>query len=306
MTRLKGLVLGASSIGEVGDVKRIIVATLSASLQRIWRASTSLAGPALASAVLVLGCASLANADIISTTFSGTFSGNVGGGPEDLAASATFSFDTVANILTVTLTNTSTVATPDLAGTLTGVFFDVNHTLTPVSAALGPGSVAVNGTLSNVGDGWGYGTSLSAQGKNSAISATGAVNGLGMSNFSASSTMLDGGGYGIVSAKTGNPSSFPDGLKNNGPQEEDSVVFTLKTGSGFTLTDLGSSVVFQYGTALSEPSITTGPGSGPHITPSVPEPTKPIALISLFGMGFVGLIWRCRKAAVSNVACDRM
>src|SRR5215831_19077096 len=94
------------------------------------------------------------------------------------AASALFSL--TGTTLDVTLTNTSAFDVLEPTDVLTGLFFDTSsatgHTLTPVSASLN-GSTAFYASLSNVGDGWGYASGVSANGKNSAISGTGAVNG---------------------------------------------------------------------------------------------------------------------------------
>ena len=243
---------------------------------------------ALMAVLIAAAHASQCPADTItSVTYAGSESTVYQQQQENLAASATFVFDADTHQLTVTLTNTSGFVTPDLAGTLTGLYFDTTHLLSPVSAAIAPGSSAVNGTITNVGDGWAYGTGLgtSAQGMNSEITATGAVNNgnaPSQPNFSATPTQnLDGGAYGIVSNGT---VAFLDGLKNNGPQVEDSIVFTLTAASGFSLTELGGAVVFQFGTALSEPNFTGPPG---NITTfqSTPEPKEIVA-----GLGALGAV----------------
>jgi hypothetical protein len=173
---------------------------------------------------------------------------------------------------------------------LTGVFFNTTHKLTPVSANL-HGSTVYYGSLTNVGDGWGYGSGLSAQGKNSAISATGAVNGLGMSNFSSSSNALDGLPYGILSAgdksNTGN-----SGVTGHGPLIKNSVQFVLTAAAGFTLSELGNSVVFQYGTALTDNHYSSSSG-GPLV---IPVPVPPSAALFAIGSCVLGLVgwlrWR--------------
>ena len=137
------------------------------------------------------------------------FSGSSG----DLSASA--SFDLSGNTLTVILTNTSSADVLVPADVLTGIFFDTTHTLTPVSASLN-GSTVFYGSLTNVGDGWGYASGVSAQGENNAISATGAVNGLGHSNFSAADNSLGGDDYGILSAGD-NSATGNTGVTGKGP-----------------------------------------------------------------------------------------
>jgi hypothetical protein len=206
-----------------------------------------------------------------------------------LAASAVF--DLSGTTLTVTLTNTSHDDTTDNTDVLTAVAFDVNpsHTLTPVSASLN-GSTTI-GSIANVGDGWGYGTGLSAHGQNSAISASGTFNGLGHSNFSAASNSLGGSNYGVLAAGTV-ASDLNHGTQNQEPFVVDSVQFRLTASSGFTLADLGSSVVFQFGTSTSEPSFD---GSCTNCT-AVPEASTVDFLAADFGlMGLVGAFFYLRR-----------
>jgi hypothetical protein len=257
--------------------------------------------PALCATLLVLACAGPSRADLI-------FSGSSG----SLSAMADFSLS--VNTLTVTLTNTSGSTALVPTDVLTGVFFNSTHTLTPVSATLPSGTVVYYGSLTNAGDGWGYATGVSAQGMNSAISATGAVNGLGHSNFSGANNALQGLDYGLLPAGyTGVGANT--GITGHGPLVKDSVVFTLTVPTGFSLSELGSEVVFQYGTSLSETHFTgstsgggdcdgggggDGGGAGPGVNPSavtVPEPSSVI----LFGMGLAGLagVFRRRRAGTA-------
>ena len=142
------------------------------------------------------------------------------------------------------------------------------------------GSSVFYGSLTNVGDGWGYGDGLSAQGMNSAVSATGAVTGLGHSNFSGANNALDGLGYGLLSAgddtSTGNT-----GVTGHGPLVLDSSQFVLTAPTGFSLSELGNTVVFQYGTALTDQHYN---GTLQQNTP-VPEP----GTLAMFGSGLIGL-----------------
>jgi hypothetical protein len=194
--------------------------------------------------------------------------------------SATANFSLTGNTLTVTLTNTSKADVLVPTDVLTGVLFNTTHTLTPVSASLN-GSTVFYGTLTNVGDGWGYASGVSAHGKNSAISATGAVNGLGHSNFSGTSHQLQGLDYGILSAGD-NPATGNTGVTGHGPLINDSVQFTLTAAPGFSLAELGNSVVFQYGTSLSETHFNGGPT--PNFT-AAPAPPSSV----LLGIGVVAL-----------------
>jgi hypothetical protein len=231
--------------------------------------------------VTLLAWAAPSRADLI-------FSGSSG------SQSASAQFDLTGNTLTVTLTNTSLADTLVPTDVLTGLFFNTTHALTPVSASLG-GSRVFYGTLTNVGDGWGYGTSLSADGKNSAISATGAVPGLGMSNFSAASNALDGLPYGILTAGD-NPATGNGGVTGHGPLIKNSVTFTLTAPAGFSLSELGNSVVFQYGTSLSETSFPSGPG-GPFVV-SVPVPPGAVLLaVGSCLFGFANRLPRRKIAA---------
>jgi hypothetical protein len=215
----------------------------------------------VATALAVLAGLTLANPSQAGMVFSGS-SGNL---------SATANFSLTGNTLTVTLTNTSTADTTVPTDLLTGVFFNTTHTLTPVSASLN-GSTVFYGSITNAGDGWGYASGVSANGKNSAISASGAVSGLGHSNFSGANNQLQGVDYGILSAGD-NSATGNTGLTGHGPLIKNSVQFTLTAATGFSLSELGSSVVFQYGTALTETHFT----ATPDVT-AAPAPSSAILL----------------------------
>jgi hypothetical protein len=84
---------------------------------------------------------------------------------------------------------------------------------------------------------------------------------------------LGGIDYGIASAGD-NPATGNGGISGHGPLIKDSIVFTLTAAQGFVLSELGSSVVFQYGTSLDETHITSFPPITTFGQPSVPEPSS--------------------------------
>lgn len=221
------------------------------------------------------------------TTFAAATSITFTNSSGNLAASAVFTLS--GNTLTVVLTNTSTHDVLVPTDVLEGVYFNTTSALTPVSAALFGGSTVHYGTLTNVGKGWGFAQGVSAQGKNSGISAMGAVNGLGHANFDSadcptqSSCPLQGVDYGLLSAGD-NLATGNTGVTGHGPLIQDAVEFTLTASTGFDLSQLGSSVVFQYGTALNEPSFK---GQQP---PKTPEPASLLLLVS--GIGGLALLRR--------------
>jgi hypothetical protein len=146
--------------------------------------------------------------------------------------------------------------------------------------------------VNNVGEGFQYKTGVSAQGMNSGISATG----LGIfgpsGNFFSPGVTLNGLDYGILSAGD-NSATGNTGVTGHGPLIKNSVQFTLTAGSGFNLDELGSTVVFQYGTATTEPTI-TGQCSGDCLLRRVPEPASILLLVS----GLAGLtLWEKRRRA---------
>jgi len=216
------------------------------------------------------------------------------GGDASLQASALFSFDG-ASTLKVTLTNTSTVATANNVHVLSAVFFSTTQTLTPVSAALGAGSTFYWGTTTptttNLGGNYQYvgGSSdlVSAVGFNSGISAVGfsiAPGVFSQGNFGTPPENVDGAAYGLVSASTTSASYDPN--SNLLPDIKNSVVFTLTTPDGFSLSELGSSVRFQWGTTLDDNHVVT------------PVPSSLVMLGTLVGPA-LGLLWYRRRNAVA-------
>jgi hypothetical protein len=205
------------------------------------------------------------------------FSGSSG----NLAASADFALS--GSTLTVTLTNTSTHDVLVPTDVLTGLGFHTTHTLTPVSASLN-GSSVFYGSLAaaGVGAGWQYKSGLSFHGFNSGISTVG----FGIfgpdGNFASPAVKVDGLDYGILSAGD-NTATGNTGVTGHGPLIKNSVQFTLTAASGFSLSELGNSVVFQYGTALSDTHFNP---------PPVPEPST-MAIAGLGALGFVA--YRLRR-----------
>ncbi len=200
----------------------------------------------------------------------------------DLSASASFSLE--GNRLTVVLTNTSQADIVDPGHALTGLFFNTMRTLAPLSAVLTPGSTVEYGSITDVGNGWQYISGINAQGKNTGISSAGFGVFGPTGNFGPNPRKLGGVDYGILS-EGDDPGTKTNGMKNNGPYVQDSVTFTLLAGPGFSLNELGDSVVFQYGSSLTETSLI---GKRPMRQERVPEPSAAV----LVGCALLaGLAW---------------
>ena len=88
---------------------------------------------------------------------------------------------------------------------------------------------------------------------------------------------LDGINFGIISAASG---FNPNGGLASVPLIQDTVTFVLHGATGLTAADVGH-VSFQYGTALTEPNITT----------MIPEPETYAMLLA--GLGLLG--WHARR-----------
>jgi hypothetical protein len=216
----------------------------------------------------------------------------------NLSASANFQLS--GNTLTLTLTNTSTADVLVPTDVLTGVFFNVapSHTLTPLSASLNGSTLCYGSPIHDIGEGWQYEAfaTAAAQGKDAGISATGlgifGPNGNFYHPSSGSNPNLGGLNYAILSAGD-NPATGNAGVTGKGPLVKDSIAFTLSTAGGFTLADLGNSVVFQYGTSLTETHFSALPV--PPITPGItPVPTPEPASVVIWTLGIAGLIMRRR------------
>ena len=230
-------------------------------------------------AVVALGSSVVTKADVFVTATNGS----------NLSASANFNL--TGNVLTVTLTNTSAVDVLNPAQVLTGVFFNSNGTLTPVSALLGPGSVVLFAPApagGNVGGEFAYASGLSGAplGATQGISSAG-LGLFGNPNFNGPDLdppdAVNGGNYGITSAgddpTTGNTGVTGGPPGNAEPLIQNQVIFTFTVSPGFTLESI-EDVSFQYGTTLNDPNIT-----------NVPEP----ASMLLLGTGLLGIAAGLRK-----------
>ena len=166
--------------------------------------------------------------------------------------------------------------------------FNTTHTLTPVSANLGNSTVFyAPPTFNNVGEGWQYQSGINFHGKNSGISAAG----LGIfgpkGNFFIPGVPLDGIDYGILSYVT-NPATGNGGITNDGPLIKYVVQFILTADPDFSLSELGDTVVLQYGADLTDPFSTGG------ILYAIDVPLPPSAVplppsVLLMGSGLLGM-----------------
>jgi hypothetical protein len=218
-----------------------------------------------------------------------TYAGSNG----SLSASAFFTLS--GSTLNIILTNTSSADVLVPTDVLTGVFFNTTHTLTPVSASLNGSSVFYGSIVHNVGEGWQYKSGVSAQGKNSGISAAG----LGIfgpqGNFYSPGQSLGGLDYGLLSAGD-NTGTGNKGVTKHGPLIKNAVAYTLTTDPLFSLSEVGSTVVFQYGTSTTEPYFTGTCIQNCTPPPQVvPEPSTWIMLVT-GALGLLGYGWSRRHA----------
>lgn len=204
-------------------------------------------------------------------------------------------FENVGGSLRITLTNTSSADVMVPADILTAVFFDVisGEALTPVSALLS-GSVVHFGPNGggNVGGEWAYGAGLAGAPGAATRGISSAGFGLfGNANFGGGNlegpTAVNGLNYGLSSTGD-NPLTGNTPVTGGVPLIQDHVVFTL---SGISaMFDPAASirnVSFQYGTALSEPTVRGGDPGG-----MIPLPSA-----ASFGLiGFAAVAARRRRS----------
>ena len=250
---------------------------------------------------LVLGMTTAAEAVPITFTAS---NGSTG-------LSAHVTFEDSGGSLIVTLTNTSLNDVTEPAQLLTGLFFKVNGTdptLIPVSAVLGTGVLPspkddsfVTGDpdgqplAGNVGGEWAYTTNTTQYQTNQGISSAG-YGIFGDANFNgpdlSSPFAVNGMEYAITSAGD-NPTTGNGGVLNSGGLIQNQVKFTLSGWDSSSAADRITTVVFQYGTSLSEPRLNGSPGGGSDPQTPVPEPTSMLLLGS--GLGLAALRAHRRK-----------
>jgi MYXO-CTERM domain-containing protein len=281
-------------------------------LMRFWNQRSMMV---LGATLLALTCTATCRAD------TATFTGSSG----SLSAEADFTYITGSTTLTVVLANTSAAQVTDPSQVLTAIYFNSIGTITPGTAVFGsfwnpnlatPGftsgtSAAASGTtdttITNVGDGWGFastGLNPPPHGFNSEIAGTGAANG-GPSdgNFGATNPVpLDGVGYGLVGGN-GIGSGANGGITGHGPLIDDSIKFTLTVPTTFSLSELGNTIQFQYGTSLTETNYVGHLHDHETEQSVAPEPSS-IVLAAMGALGIAGYGLGRRRRAKKDSATD--
>jgi hypothetical protein len=202
------------------------------------------------------------------------------------------------NQLQISLTNTGVyplLPTLDASYGVLGLFFNIDGdaaaNLTPLSAALGPGSSMV-GSTTNPGAGWAYNSGQLAVGGASYSgwligAGFGIPNGShGKGNFCTTGCVkLGGSDYAIY------PTGFAGGNGSvKAPYFMDTLVFTLSgLPSNFDISAINR-VAVQYGTSLTEPHIPSTSIDYPPSGNPVPEPGT-AAMIVLAGAAMSAGLW---------------
>lgn len=236
-----------------------------------------------------------ARADFV--TFSGSVPNSDGSGTK--AATADFSLN--GSILTVTLTNKSTsddtggaMVLTELQFNTTNLSLDLSPRLTTESDGTQSGATASNildnsnpaPSLTAIGENWALEATTNGASQNSAITTTGVETPSQPpeSDYFGQPTVspLDGPSYGIASTSYGSdPGPFI--------LVQDQITFSLNAANSFSLSELGKSVTFVFGTSSDYTKVTGTPTPGPS---PVPEPTS----LTLWGlMSLVGVAIHARR-----------
>jgi hypothetical protein len=230
----------------------------------IWIAAAAAPWLVLAASGPARASVTVFNGDHVSVSAAAVFS--------QVPVAVTADFVTAGNVLTITLTNTSSDPTHAYVDrrstTLTGLLFDFglnDLVLAPVSATVAPGAL-INGAncspgpcgpnTTNVGGEFAFMPGLAALGRdNYGISSTiqNAQIGFTMPSFNGPNldnpANVDGINFGIVQSDGFDPDSG-DGVFSNEPMIRGGVTFVLDGVAGHHAVELGG-VTFLYGTVPS-------------------------------------------------------